>query len=350
MAKCMDLHSAGAIMQDVKNSVLNQGKILSNGKELKDYQDTMNKILFIENGMIEKDNSCSCHHHHHHEHNCGSSIVSILKTDSKGLIDTYTITYSDGRTSQFQIKNGEVGPEGPPGPRGDLGLRGKPGESVYEIAQRHGFEGDEQDFLDAIYAKVVTAKEDDEHYVVEDDDDNPYVKYVPQTLDEQQKWQARDNIDAFDENLAIIYEPVGIGTKVFDDENPSNVKYTAQSLTPSEQDQARKNIDVASEIRVLNLEKKMAVLDAQGITTVGDISTLIQTLKDTIAAKGQDLLIVNAINVVYEMIDDLLDKVGNLADLTTVDKTNVVAAINELSQLCYEDDDINFNDPIFPWT
>ena len=42
---------------------------------------------------------------------CGNtkSIESIEKTDSTGLIDTYTITYSDGSTYDFTIKNGADG-------------------------------------------------------------------------------------------------------------------------------------------------------------------------------------------------------------------------------------------------
>ena len=39
----------------------------------------------------------------------GNGIASITKTDSVGLVDTYTITYTDGTTSTFQITNGEDG-------------------------------------------------------------------------------------------------------------------------------------------------------------------------------------------------------------------------------------------------
>lgn len=39
--------------------------------------------------------------------NDGAQISSIEKTASVGLIDTYTITLSDGSTTQFEIKNGE---------------------------------------------------------------------------------------------------------------------------------------------------------------------------------------------------------------------------------------------------
>ena len=36
----------------------------------------------------------------------GNSVVKIEKTSTQGLVDTYTITYSDGSTSTFQITNG----------------------------------------------------------------------------------------------------------------------------------------------------------------------------------------------------------------------------------------------------
>ncbi len=42
----------------------------------------------------------------------GVSIVSVVKTGSNGEIDTYTITYSDGSTSTFTIRNGKDGNDG----------------------------------------------------------------------------------------------------------------------------------------------------------------------------------------------------------------------------------------------
>lgn len=39
----------------------------------------------------------------------GNGIVSITKTGTVGLIDTYTITYTNGATDTFQVKNGENG-------------------------------------------------------------------------------------------------------------------------------------------------------------------------------------------------------------------------------------------------
>ena len=50
------------------------------------------------------------------------SILSIEKTDTSGLIDTYTITYSDNTTSTFIVVNGAEGPQGIQGMPGENGV------------------------------------------------------------------------------------------------------------------------------------------------------------------------------------------------------------------------------------
>lgn len=50
-----------------------------------------------------------------------NNIVSIEKTASNGLVDTYTITLSDGSTSTFEITNGRDGTDG---------VNGKDGENI----------------------------------------------------------------------------------------------------------------------------------------------------------------------------------------------------------------------------
>lgn len=49
----------------------------------------------------------------------GVGIQSIAKTSTNGLVDTYTITLTDGNTSTFTVTNGATGPAGPQGPKGD---------------------------------------------------------------------------------------------------------------------------------------------------------------------------------------------------------------------------------------
>ena len=58
----------------------------------------------------------------------GVSVVSIAYTSSNGLVDTYTITYSDGKTTTFTVTNGYDGQDGATGQQGIQGIQGNPGE------------------------------------------------------------------------------------------------------------------------------------------------------------------------------------------------------------------------------
>ena len=57
----------------------------------------------------------------------GVSVVSVDKTSSEDLVDTYTITYSDGTKSTFTVTNGQNGSDGAQGPKGDQGETGPQG-------------------------------------------------------------------------------------------------------------------------------------------------------------------------------------------------------------------------------
>lgn len=48
----------------------------------------------------------------------GVGIASIVKTGSSGLVDTYTITYTDGSTTTYTVTNGAQGQRGPQGEPG----------------------------------------------------------------------------------------------------------------------------------------------------------------------------------------------------------------------------------------
>lgn len=54
-------------------------------------------------------------------------IVSVVKTSSEGLVDTYTITYADGTTETFTVTNGKDGVNGKDGIDGKDGANGKDG-------------------------------------------------------------------------------------------------------------------------------------------------------------------------------------------------------------------------------
>lgn len=52
----------------------------------------------------------------------GKGITEIVKSATAGLVDTYTIKYTDGSTSTFTVTNGakgDIGPQGPQGPTGN---------------------------------------------------------------------------------------------------------------------------------------------------------------------------------------------------------------------------------------
>ncbi len=57
-------------------------------------------------------------------------IVSIQKTSSSGLVDVYTITYTNGKTSTFEVTNGKDGANGADGLNGMDGKDGTNGQNV----------------------------------------------------------------------------------------------------------------------------------------------------------------------------------------------------------------------------
>ena len=62
----------------------------------------------------------------------GRGIVSIARTGTDGHVDTYTITYSDATTSTFQITNGE---DGTNGVDGAPGAQGAPGRGITSVSK-----------------------------------------------------------------------------------------------------------------------------------------------------------------------------------------------------------------------
>ena len=66
----------------------------------------------------------------------GISIVSVEKANSEGLVDTYRITYSDGKTTIFTVTNGRNGIDGSDGADGEDGtdgVNGKDGISITDV-------------------------------------------------------------------------------------------------------------------------------------------------------------------------------------------------------------------------
>ncbi|MBR4535522.1 MAG: hypothetical protein IKO62_02560 [Bacteroidales bacterium] len=65
----------------------------------------------------------------------GNGIVYIVKTGADYLVDTYTITYTNGSTSTFTVTNGAPGAQGPQGDPGTSGSNGNDGRGIVSIAK-----------------------------------------------------------------------------------------------------------------------------------------------------------------------------------------------------------------------
>ena len=81
----------------------------------------------------------------------GVGIVSVEKTSTSGLVDTYTMTFTDGTTKTFTVTNGA---------NGTNGSIGKDGQSAYELfkAQHPDYQGDEQQWLNDIASGALASK------------------------------------------------------------------------------------------------------------------------------------------------------------------------------------------------
>lgn len=70
----------------------------------------------------------------------GVGIQKIEKTGTDGLVDTYTITYTNGKTTTYTVTNGADGPKGDKGDKGEKGDAGDTGPQGETGAQ--GLKGD----------------------------------------------------------------------------------------------------------------------------------------------------------------------------------------------------------------
>lgn len=59
----------------------------------------------------------------------GKGIKSIRKTSSSGVVDVYTITFTDNSTFSFNVTNGINGEKGETGDKGDKGDKGDTGRA-----------------------------------------------------------------------------------------------------------------------------------------------------------------------------------------------------------------------------
>lgn len=96
----------------------------------------------------------------------GVGIDSISKKSTQGNVDTYTITFTNGKTFEYNVTNGVDGKspivtvqngnwfvngeDTGQKAQGDKGERGEQGKSAYQIALDNGFVGSEQEWLDSL--------------------------------------------------------------------------------------------------------------------------------------------------------------------------------------------------------
>ncbi|MBO5111367.1 MAG: InlB B-repeat-containing protein [Clostridia bacterium] len=82
----------------------------------------------------------------------GNGIVSVKLTATDGLIDTYTVTFTDGTTTTFTVVNGADGVQGEQGEKGDVGADGK---NAYELyCEQFGYEGTLEEWLEIISSEI----------------------------------------------------------------------------------------------------------------------------------------------------------------------------------------------------
>ncbi|MBO5755535.1 MAG: dockerin type I repeat-containing protein, partial [Clostridia bacterium] len=66
----------------------------------------------------------------------GNGISAIKKTSTEGLVDTYTITFTNGETTTFKVTNGAQGLQGVQGVQGIQGVPGKDGRTPVITIQK----------------------------------------------------------------------------------------------------------------------------------------------------------------------------------------------------------------------
>ncbi len=83
----------------------------------------------------------------------GNGISSLVKTSTSGLVDTYTISYTDGTSTTYTVTNGADGVDGA------NGTNGIDGSSAYEVAVENGYSGTEAQWLASLQATATVVND-----------------------------------------------------------------------------------------------------------------------------------------------------------------------------------------------
>ena len=91
-----------------------------------------------------------------------NGISDIYKTETNGLVDTYTIVLDDGTTKTFTVTNGTIGHDG---------------MSAYDIAINNGFVGTEKDWLNSLKDNVIPDYDENNKYSKSYIKNRPFYDY-----------------------------------------------------------------------------------------------------------------------------------------------------------------------------
>lgn len=97
----------------------------------------------------------------------GVGISRIELTKTEGIVDTYTIFYTNGDTYVYTVTNGAKGEKGDKGDKGDPGEKGNTGDSgksAYEYAKEGGYTGSEAEFSEAVNPDIIN--ENSESFII----------------------------------------------------------------------------------------------------------------------------------------------------------------------------------------
>lgn len=199
----------------------------------------------------------------------GNGIKSITKTGTSGLVDTYTVTYTDGTTTTFTVTNGAKGDKGDTGATGNgIASIEKTGTSgnvdTYTITYTNG-----QTVTFTVTNGAVSSVAGKTGAVVLNSGDIEYddtETYGSGTVGAELTNLTRQ-INHFDDNLPGTVQTVNFGT----DGKPSSVVHTKNGTTVRT-DAYTWGDGTVTETRT--------TADGSYITMVTDLSTLITTISE----------------------------------------------------------------------
>ena len=155
----------------------------------------------------------------------GNGISSVAKTATSGLVDTYTVTFTDGTTTTFTVTNGAKGDKGDTGAKGDKGDTGNGIASITKTSTSGLVDTYTVSMTDGTNTTfTVTNGEDGAVTAEEEAEINRRIlaSFPTATLTDQQIATFDDGADDIPvKDLAVSIEPIQSGSG---DPTPDNVR------------------------------------------------------------------------------------------------------------------------------